>query len=294
MWRRVDLVLRCVYVALVPILLALLSQRMPVGGVIGAVVIGSLAPAIGARGRLGAYYEAAPPKPVFYYILYLALFPYWLLVKRARAEAALYRGFIAIAFVIVTISTISDYVRKWSPLPFGAFVGTGLVSLLLQMAVTLAIVLPIVTTAVLLAQRGYKKTLRAVLVLGVLAIVAAIVIAAQRDAAPFDVRTRIEARLAQDKKKSFQAFTEGLNGAYLSLRDHPGDLERALDAAQRATHVFFRHDEARALKLWSGDGILMLYTPLASGKYMWLARDVKRLLTTRDQLPDAARKVIAN
>lgn len=294
MWRRVDLVLRCVYVALVPIVLALLSQRMPVGGVLGAVVIGSVAPAIGARGRLGAFYEAEPPKPVIYYILYLALFPYWLLAKRARAEAALYRGFIAIALVIVTVSTISDYVRKWSPLPFGAFVGTGIVSLLVQMAVALAIVLPIVTTVVSLAQRGYKKTLWAVLVLGVLSIVAAIVVGAQSDAAPFDVRARIEARLEHDKKKSFQAFTEGLNAAYLWLRDHPGELDRAKDAAQRATQVFYRPDEARALELWSGDGILMLYTPLASGKYLWLARNDKRLLTTRDQLPDAARKVIAN
>ena len=244
--------LRCAYVVLVPLLLGVLAQLMPVAGIVVASVVAS---AVGAL--------ASNDRP--------------------------YKRMIVIAIVLLLVTGLVEYFRKWSPLPFGAFIGTCMTTFALQLIAALAIALPVVTTL----RRVSAKLVVALLALCAASIVGGVLVHVNSDAVAFDVRSRIEARLQYDKKKSFQAYTEGLNAAYLSLRDHPGDLDRALDAAQTATEVFYRHDEARALRLWSGDGILMLYARRTGGNYLWLARNDKRLLTEREQLPDAARALVA-
>src|SRR5262245_5086661 len=133
MLGRIDLALRFVYVAFVPFVPGLAASRVPSGGVVGGTAVGTAVALIGRRrwhahvdrlplvgrvlggfGRLGEYYAEHPPRPLLYYVLYPALFPYWLFVKHARAELVLYRRLSLITMLILAITGIVDYFRKWT------------------------------------------------------------------------------------------------------------------------------------------------------------------------------------
>jgi hypothetical protein len=111
--RKIDLVLRFIYVALVPALLALLAQFMSVTGLVvttglatGIALAGTerwrqrvghirfVGKFLGNFARLGEYYATTPPKLLIYYIV-------WLIASKARREFLLYRRISAIVLETV-------------------------------------------------------------------------------------------------------------------------------------------------------------------------------------------------
>src|SRR5712691_9835995 len=109
-FRKVDLVLRFVYVAFVPFILLNLAAVIPISGLLigSALVTGvalfgserwraSVANApVGKKfltnmARVGDYYAEHPPRPLVFYILYPLLLPYVLINKSARTEFLLFR-----------------------------------------------------------------------------------------------------------------------------------------------------------------------------------------------------------
>src|SRR5512135_2493471 len=185
MWRAIDLVLRCVYVAAVPFLLPLINMIIPIAGLlIGTgiatviAVVGSerwrarvetlryLGRPLGGFGRIGEFYARFPPKPLVYYILYPLLLPVVLFMRVPRREFLLYRKLNAITMVVIAATGAYDYFEHWRPeLTLTQFAGATLGAFILQLLVTFMFVMPIVTTLVELRQHGRTRVLSVLVVL---------------------------------------------------------------------------------------------------------------------------------
>ncbi len=311
MWRTVDLVLRFIYLVAAPALLTLLASVFPLTGtLVGAgiatvvALIGGdrwhaavdrvpvLGRVLGGMARLGEFYREHPPKPLVYYIFYPVLLPVILAMKVPRREFTLYRKVNAIALVVIVAGGALDYYRHWQPeLGFGLFLGSMFTGFILQLLVMFALVMPIVTTLIMLRLRGQTRTLY-----GLLAIILACgALGAwashhRKDAVPFSTWTRLEYRTVtafRDQarceartrergacikdNRALAALIEGLDAAEVSLLSHPSDQEAALAAARSRIGMYYKPDETRAFQLYSKDQVLIEYVrngkqpPLAIG-----------------------------
>ena len=93
MGRRVDDVLRFIYVLLAPAMMVALGYVVPIGGIVISTGIATAIALAGSDGyvrrvqgitligkplaklgRLGEYYREHPPKPLLYYVFYPLLF----------------------------------------------------------------------------------------------------------------------------------------------------------------------------------------------------------------------------
>ena len=309
MWGRIDLALRFIYVALMPFLFGALSSLIPVGGIIGGATLATAVALFGTRrwrdevedlpvigrllagfSRLGEYYAERTPKPLLYYIVYPVIFPYWLVAKQARREFLLYRGINVLTMLVIAVVGFVDYFRTWKPLPFSAFFGTAIGSFFIQLVLTFAIVMPIVTTIVILHARRAKRWLVVLLVLGGLTGVAGVAARKNMKALPFDVAQRIKARSKHAPEPAAAALLAAIQAAAAAMPDQ----ELALYRARGALDNFYREDEASAFKLWTGDGVVLLYARLADGNYVWLAHDAGHVIDDPVNLPSAARDVMAH
>jgi hypothetical protein len=310
MWRRLDLALRFVYVALVPFFLAMLSNLIPITGIVIGTAIATIIALFGAQrwrarvgrirfiggllagfGQLGEYYAENPPKPLLYYVIYPVLVPHWLFARKARREFMLYRSINLVAIAIIAVSGIVDYFDSWKPLPFSEFFGTAVGSFFIQLIVLGAFVMPIVTTVLMLHSRGNTRWLIALVLLGVLTAIGGV---AQRDhmkGVPFDVAQRIRARLKLFDAEAHASLRAALDAADASLRQS-SDIGIATQRAREVLDDFYRSDEAAPFKVWTDGRIVLLYVQLQRNQSVWIARDGEVLVDTIDKLPAAARDLL--
>jgi hypothetical protein len=297
-WRAIDLALRFIYVALIPPILAVMNAIIPVGGIVISAAIATVIAMLGAErwharvdripvvgralggmGRLGEFYKEHPPKPLVYYIFYPILLPVILFMRVPRREFLLYRKISLLAFVVMLASGIAEYFRHWYPvIPFRLFFAEAIAIFLLQLLTTFAIVMPIVTTILMYHQRGYTKRVAALVVCASLTGGFGMFILHRTYTVPAAVAARVQARTHNAPRLAFGAFENGLNAAWLSLRDHPDDHDAALTAARDALQPFYLADEAAAFQLWIGSGVIALYVKPNRHEALWVGRDAKALI----------------
>jgi hypothetical protein len=318
--RAIDLALRLAYCALVPMILAVLYPRVPIGGlIIGATLATAIALAgterwraatarvpvvggvLGNMARLGDYYAEHPPRPLLYYVLYPLLAPYWLVVARARREFLLYRKLNAVVLVILVGHGAYEYLTKWRPeLGLGPFLTAGAVNLIVQLIAIMAMVMPLVTTVIVYHRGGRRKLLAALAVLGALSAVAGVATVAKRHVVPTstDLRLRLRAHVAPER--AAVALTLAIRSARAALPADAaaGDVDGApLDRARDELEALWKPDEARAFRLWwSGpvDRVLVLYYKERRRVPALVAIDAGGRLHWREtELPAAAQALLS-
>ena len=331
MWRSVDLVLRFIYVAAAPIMLIPAAAVFPIGGVmIGAAIamvvavfggegwrervarIPVIGKALGGMAALGEFYRAHPAKPLPYYIVYPALFPYWLINRTARREFLLYRKLNALAVVLIAGGAVIDYVRNWRPeIGVGYFIGASIGVFVLQLVATFAIAMPIVTTVLALHQRARRKTLIALVGLSIATASFGAFATHRMHAIGMVAQIRLNARTAVAHARfercvadthdrsgcrrydgSAVALAHALDAANQSLNEVAGDGVRALDRARETLATYYRADEASAFHLYGQHGVVMLFVRFRRQPPIWLARDAHRIIDDPARLPAEAREVL--
>jgi hypothetical protein len=267
---------------------------------------------LGGMGRLGDFYREHPPKPLIYYIFYPLLLPVILFLRVPRQEFLLYRKVNSIALLVVVVSGALDYFRNWRPeLSFKLFFMAMIVTLILQLLATFALAMPIVTTLITLRLRGYTKTLWALVVLAMLSAGFGVLAAHKMHGSMqistwmrLEMRTgagRLEARrCAQEhdpgyrgcakENGSFVALVEALDEVYITLRDHPGDTDAALDHARDKIGEYYKPDETAAWQLYADEGVYILYVRYSKRPALWIGRDKRQLIFDATKLPPGARK----
>jgi hypothetical protein len=297
-WRRVDDVLRFVYVLFAPVMIVSIGKFVPIGGIMistGIATVIALAgstkwittvrtiPILGRPlanfGRLGEYYRVHAPKPLLYYIAYPLLFPYWLFKGTARREFLAYKR-IGLLAVIITVSTaLYDYFHNWSPMPrkyfFGAFIGTTF----LQLLITFMFVMPIVTTLIGYQKRGHKKSIIA-LVIASLVLGGGMAYAMRRlEVVSFATQARLRARI--------QWQPEPARAAMRAALDAP-----SLEAARETLATVFRPDEVRAFKFAHGKDIALVAAKTRNHEVAWAAKTPTGWVETAAQLPPAVQTAL--
>jgi hypothetical protein len=330
MWGAIDLVLRFGYVALVPFLLPLINEVMPIAALLVGAGIATTVALVGSErwrakveslrfigrplsgfGRLGEFYASFPAKPLIYYILYPVLLPVILFMRIPRREFFLYRKLNAVTAIVIATMGAWDYFEHWRPeLTFTQFAGATLGVFIMQMLVTFMFIMPIVTTLVELRQRRKTRTLAA---LGVLMLATGVygAIAARHGRTMsimtfmrLDERTKYaRAELKQceadhpdqindciKQNPQIHALALGLKAVIKSEQDDPRDDDAALAAAHEQIAQYYKPDEAAAFRLAAADKTLVVYAKYARKKAIWLGVAGNKFLTRPEQLPPALRK----
>ncbi|HVY45767.1 MAG TPA: hypothetical protein VHB21_07810, partial [Minicystis sp.] len=148
-----------------------------------------------------AYYREHPPKPFAYYALYPLLLPYWLLDRRARREAWLFKGYTLFTFAWLVATSVVDYFRCYPPeLGPADAARIGALRLAFETALVLTILVPVTTSVVKYHLEGARRRLAALAVVGAAGLaVSALVLHARRDPiVSFAARRRLELRTERD------------------------------------------------------------------------------------------------
>ncbi len=292
MLRKIDLVLRFIYVALVPAILGLFAQFM---SVMGLVITTGLATGIALAGterwrqrvghipivgkffanfaRLGEYYATTQPRLLIYYILYPILFPYWLLARSARREFLLYRRISSIVLLVGIVAGLANYYEKWAPdIKFNQFFGATVGLLFLQLLLTFAVIMPIVTTVIVYHQRAMKKTMVAVLALGVLTGVPTWIFFHRFPIVGFEAQMRVKERTRASPTRAKAAMTAALEAAVGSFIKS-SDAELALELARDKLTELYRRDESHGFYLVRVDRTFAIFAKFQRTKapVAWLA-----------------------
>ncbi len=320
MWRAIDLALRFVYVALVPFLIPIINLFMPITGLLIGTGLATLVALIGSdlwrakvetiryvgrilggMGKLGDFYRRYPPKPLVYYLFYPLLLPVVLFMRVPRREFFLYRKLNVLALVIVVATGAYDYFRHWRPeLTFEQFFSATVAVMVLQTIVTFMMIMPIVTTLVLLREGGHHRTL-AVLVTLMLA-TAGYGYWSTRHARTMTFTTwlrlkertmyarvrmircemvhpdRLETCLGRDAE--LRTMAEAIRAARKQTT-----YKDALAAARETLTKYYKDDEAAGFRLYAEQGLIVLYAHYPQKPAIWLGFANKHFLIYPSQLP---------
>jgi hypothetical protein len=238
------------------------------------------------------YYRENPPRIFLYYVFYPVLFPYWLFVRKARREFALYRGLSLLALLILVGSAVYQYVTKWRPeIPFHVFFLVFGTVFVFQCVIVLALMMPLATTVVGYHLGGKNKRLVILLVATCVSIAGAIAIHAHRrhDAFPAMTMARMNARTVADPHRAGKTLALSVIAAARKVKElGPAALDldvgadaqeirgAPLDDAHEALTAFYKDDEASAFDLvWFGrapDGpTIVLFVPNGNRAPLWVA-----------------------
>src|SRR5262249_6604320 len=155
-------------------------------------------------------------------------FPYWLWVREARREFLIYKGYSVATFLWLVGSLVFQYYRAFPPeLGLKAFVPLALGSFVVESAVVLMFLMPIVTSVVHFHTNKAPHRLAALLVVGFLSMGAALVrIEARRDpVVSYATRTRVRLRTAARPTQANDTLTKGLRAAWAALPSNKGDVD---------------------------------------------------------------------
>jgi hypothetical protein len=269
---------------------------------------------LGGMGKLGDFYREHPPKLLVYYIFYPLLLPVILFLRVPRREFLLYRKLNTVALLVVVVGGAIDYFRNWRPeLTFGMFIASMIVTLILQLLATFALAMPIVTTLVTLRLRGLAKSLWILVVLATLSAGLGVLgahkmhgamqistwmrLSLRTNAGTIEMRNCMKEhepgyRGCRRENHAFVALAQGLDEAYVALRDHPGDTDAALDAARAKISEYYKPDETAAWRLYADEGVVMLYVRFSKRDVLWIGRDNHQLILDLAKLPPGAHKVL--
>jgi hypothetical protein len=332
MWRAIDLVLRIIYLVIAPLMLVICAAILPITGLMISAGLATIVAMFGAarwkqlvgripvigRGlggmsRLGEFYAEHPPKPLVYYIFYPVLLPVILFMRIPRRELLLYRKLGAVALVILVAVPAQDYLRHWQPdLPFGFFFATIIVGLIFQLLAIFSLIMPIVTTFVMLRERRLYKTLALVVVLGIGSAVVAYLAMRHAHQMPFSRWMRIEARTFYADKRLHQCQAEhptdhaiceaenagtipiarAIDAAAKVLVANREDLDGAEAAAREQLEALYKSDEAAEFRVYAGSGVVCVFVQYAKNPALWLARDRTGFFHDPAKLPEEARKLL--
>jgi hypothetical protein len=333
MWRTVDLVLRFCYVLLAPALLVFCAAVFPITGTLVGSALATIVAVFGSDrwhglvdripvvgralrgvGRLGAFYDEHAPKPLIYYIAYPVLLPVLLFMRVPRREFLLYRKLNGIALLAIALVAALDYVRHWRPeLPFSLFLSSVIAGLVLQLLVTFAIVMPIVTTIVVLHQRRLKKALGVLLACA--AGIAILAWSSVRNSHEIQIgtwtriasRTRFAVHEYQRcihqtgmadretcgrENAGFDALGQALDAGFMALQRDPTDRAGALARAHDALEQFYMPDEAAEFRLYAAEDVYVLFVKHRRDEALWIARDARHPIRQAIKLPPGARKLL--
>lgn len=317
-----DFALRLLFFAVAPAAIVFVAALFPVRGALIDVLLALGVLALGeARSRwehhrllnwllseamaFEEYYRNRPPKAFLYYVFYPLLFPYWLIVPEARREFLVFRGYTLGGFAILLGSLLLQYFTLWQPdLGLRAFLPSVLVSLIVEMWMALAWLMPIATTVVRYHQTKRRAALIAILAVGFISGALALAyLQTRRDPiVSYATRERVIHRTYASRAKAQRA----LLGAAWAARK-----QLILEGAARASHVeadgkilgeplakarqglerFYKHDESFAFDLWASDrrrpGVVVIYFERGKGRpAIWLAVDERgRQVVDRAKLP---------
>jgi hypothetical protein len=273
-----DFVLRLVFFAAAPFLLVVIASLFPVTGALvqvgfalGVFFAGEAVRRLAVRSKLAAtilgtqlafeaYYRTHRPYPFLYYVLFPFLFPYWLAVREARQEFLLFKGYTLASFALLLVSLIVQYVRAFPPeLGVRDFLPIAGGTFLVETAVVLMFLMPIVTTVVHFHHERAPGRLAVLLLVGFASVcVAFFRIEHRRDpVVSYATRLRVNLRTNARPHAAAQAQTLALRAAWKVLPKEREDIDSdgkvegaALDAAHEALTTFYKNDEAQAFDLW--------------------------------------------
>ncbi|MFT3696420.1 MAG: hypothetical protein QM831_24985 [Kofleriaceae bacterium] len=331
MGRTIDLTLRFVYLAIALLLLAPLAAVLPITGTLVAAGIATIVALVGPRwhdwvghspigrralgnlARVGDYYRDRPPKPLVYYIAYPLLLPIILWKPEWRREFTVYRRFNVLALVIIVVGGTWDFFRHWQPeLGFGPFLGAMIGSFIIQFFAIFALVMPIVTTLVMVRSNKLLLILALVIIVGTGAIG---LMAAHRmkDAVQVSTWQRLQLRTraalttlehcvhaGTDPKTcaksdgALMALAHGLDMANTTLAGDPTAFDIAETRARAELGTYYKADEAAAFHLYYDATSTILYVRHRGSAPIWLgySRTDKKLLLRSDELAPPARKTL--
>lgn len=306
MGRRVDDVLRFIYVLLAPAMMVALGYVVPIGGIVISTGIATAIALAGSDGyvrrvqgitligkplaklgRLGEYYREHPPKPLLYYVFYPLLFPYWLWKREARKELLAYKRVGALAVIITVVTGFYDYYRNWDPMPAKLFLKAAFANSVLGLLITMIFVMPIVTTLIGYQARRHLKSIAALIILGVTLGGTMSLAMRQVETVPFQTQARLKARIKWRPDPARAVMRAALDRA-IGQRERP----EALRVAREELATYFRPDEVRAFRLLGGEGVVMLVAKTKNHEYAWTAKTKSGWVTTAAELPAAARDAL--
>jgi hypothetical protein len=317
-----DFLLRLAFFAAAPFALVLAASLFPVTGALVQIGLGLAAffagealrrvaarskwvgVALSSQLAFEAHYRQHRPRPFLYYVFYPLLFPYWLAVADARREFLLFKGYTLASFALLLVSLVVQYLRFFPPeLGVVAFLPIAGGTFLVETAVVLMFLMPIVTSIVHFHSLRAPVRLGALMLVGLASVTVAVVrLERRRDpVVSFATRTRVGLRTRAKAQAAVQAQTTGLHAAWKALPkdrrdvDHDGKIEGdVLEAAQDAMVGFYKNDEAHAFDLWlvrKGSSSMMVLYFEARGKNepIWLAMTQTGQVTHEaKQLPKGA------
>lgn len=320
--EAVDFALRLAFFSYVPFLLVRVAALFPVTGALlqiglGLVVffLGEAVQRIASRTWLAKlvlssqlefeeYYRSNPPRPFLYYVFYPLLAPYWLAVPEARKEFLLFKGYTLASFVLLLLSLGVQYFLAFPPeLSVKDFLPIALGTLVVETAVVLLFLMPIVTSVVHFHKVRARGRLVLLLAAGALSVAAAVVrLERRRDpVVSYATRTRVQLRSAANAAAAKTALTTGLREAWKVLPSARSDIDSdgkveglPLDKAHEGLVGFYKNDEAHAFDLWytrrPAGSLMILYFPARRGQPpFWLAMDRKgNTLENEGELPSNA------
>jgi hypothetical protein len=330
-WRTIDLVLRIIYVVIAPLMLVICAAIFPITGLLISAAIATLVAMFGAErwrarvkdipllgrvlggmSKLGEFYNTHPAKPLVYYIFYPVLLPVILFMRVPRREFLLYRKLGVLALVIIVGTSTWDYVHHWRPeLPFTLFLTAVIVGFMFQLLVTFSMIMPLVTTFVILNQRHLRKTTWAVFVVAVLSgsvgalgahrshgmsITTWMRLKTRSDFAAVQLRNCLaehnDPKTCGTENRGTTAVGRALFAGCDILHRSPADVDNALTVARDALEDFYKPDEAAEFRFYFGEGVCVIYVQFGREPALWLGRDAAHVFHDPAKLPVAAHTLL--
>jgi hypothetical protein len=273
-----DFALRLAFFAAAPFLVVFAAAIFPVTGAVAQVALamaaffaGEAVRRLAARSKLAsvllssqlefeAYYRANKPRPFLYYVFYPLLFPYWLVVRAARDEFLLFKGYTLASLVLLAGSLALQFFRSFPPeLTVKDFLPIALGTFAAETIVVLMFLMPIVTSVVHFHLLGAPRRLSALLLVGFVSVSVAVWrLELRRDpVVSYATRIRVTLRTAAKAAAAQKAQEDALRAAWKVLPKEKAEVEGdgkiegvTLDAAHQALQPFYKPDEAQAFDLW--------------------------------------------
>lgn len=279
-FSAVDFVLRLAFFAVAPIAITIVGNVMPIWGIVVNVGVALavffvahrvrrvpiLGRVLGRALRFEAYYREHAPKPFLYYVFFPLLFPYWLVVKSARREVAVYRPFTGVPLVVLVATNSWQFFARYRPeIPFTHFAVVTAAKIVVELAAVMLFLMPVASTVVTY-ERQRKPWHLAITLAAALASIGWCVhrhVANPPRVASTEVQLRASWRTAFDGKRAHATLLAAVNVARKHLLDDAGQLPAgdheldgdtwieggALEAAQEKLEEFYKPDEARGFRL---------------------------------------------
>lgn len=275
-----DFGLRLVFFLVAPFAITVVGNIMPIWGIVTNVCVALgvffvahrirkvpiLTRVLGRALRFEAYYREHAPKPFLYYVFFPLLFPYWLAVRSARREVAVYRPFTGVPLAVLVGTNAWQFFARYRPeIPFKYFAVVTAVKIVVELAALMLFLMPVASTVVTY-ERQRKPWHIVILAAAALVSVGWAVhrhVVNPPRVASLEVQLRASWRTQYAGQRAHATLLAAVNLARAQLLDERGylpggDHERdgdtwleggPLEAAQEKLEEFYKPDEAAGFRL---------------------------------------------